>query len=98
MIDPHAQLRDQVMEQVLNGAGESAPMLRQSAASNSGVPADLAPLVAKIHAHAYKVTNDDVTRLQRAYADDALFEIIVSAALGASHKRLLAGLRALEEA
>jgi hypothetical protein len=36
--------------------------------------------------------------LQAKYSDDELFEIIVSAALGASERRLLAGLEALDEA
>jgi hypothetical protein len=44
------------------------------------------------------VTDDDVARLQPTYGDDRLFEIIVSAALGASRRRLLAGLEALDEA
>ena len=73
-------------------------MLRRAAAENVNVPSELQPLVAKIHAHAYKVTDDDITRLKGAYDDDRLFEIVVSAALGASRRRLDAGLRALEEA
>ena len=55
-------------------------------------------LVDKIHRHAYKVTDDDISRAQAEYGDDQLFEIIVSASLGASRQRLLASLKALEEA
>jgi hypothetical protein len=44
------------------------------------------------------VTDDDIARVQSKYGDDQLFEIIVSAALGASRNRLLAGLTALEHA
>ena len=44
------------------------------------------------------MTDDDVARAQAVYGDDKLFEIIVSAALGASRKRLLAGLAALADA
>ena len=51
-----------------------------------------------IHRHAYRVTDEDIERLQARYGDDRLFEIIVSAAVGASRNRLMAGLRALEEA
>lgn len=98
MNDPHAQLRDEVLHQVLDGPGESEPALRRSVAENVGVPSDLQPLVDKIHRHAYKVTDSDVARLQASYGDDKLFEIIVSAALGASQKRLVAGLAALEDA
>jgi hypothetical protein len=98
MHDPHAALRDEVLRQVLDGAGESDPALRKAAAENRGLPPDLQPLIDKVHKHAHKVTDDDIARLQATYGDDRLFEIIVSAALGASHKRLLAGLRALEQA
>ena len=96
--DPHAPLWDQVLKRVLEGPGESDPAVRQAVAAAKGVPADLEALVEKIHQHAYKVTDEDVAALQAKYGDDRMFEIIVSAALGASRKRLFAGLDALEEA
>ena len=96
--DPHAELRDRVLARVLDGAGESDPALRRAAAEGSGVPADLHSLVEKIHRHAYRVTDDDVARAAASHGDEATFEIVVSAALGASRRRLLAGLEALEEA
>jgi hypothetical protein len=98
MIDRHAELRDKVLAQVLQGPGESDPALRQAAAENAGLSGELRDLIAKVHAHAYKVTDADIARLQSAYGDDQLFEIIVSAALGASRKRLMAGLDALAKA
>lgn len=96
MFDPHAKLRDEVLRQVLDGPGESEPSLRRAAASGAGLPADLQPLIEKIHKHAYKITDHDIAGLQGAYSDDRLFEIVVSASLGASRKRLVAGLQALE--
>jgi alkylhydroperoxidase family enzyme len=96
--DPHATLRNQVLEIVLQSAGESDPAIRRAAAEGKGVPADLQTLVDKIHRHAYKVTDDDIARAQAKYGDDQMFEIVVSAALGASRQRLMAGLKALEEA
>jgi alkylhydroperoxidase family enzyme len=96
--DPYATLRDGVLQTVLEGAGESDPAIRRAAAKGAGVPADLETLVDKIHHHPYRVTDEDVAAQQAKYGDDQLFEIIVSAALGASHQRLLAGLRALEDA
>jgi hypothetical protein len=96
--DPYASLRDQVLQRVLDGPGASDPAVRRAAAENAGLPPDLAPLVEKIHAHAYRVTDDDLARLAAAYGDDALFEVVVSAALGASGRRLRAGLDALERA
>ena len=95
MNDPHAALRDQVLDQVLSGPGESDPALRRAAAENTGVPDDLRLLIDKVHRYAYKVTDADVAKAQAIYGDDGLFEVIVSAALGASRKRLVAGLNAL---
>jgi hypothetical protein len=98
MADPHANLRDRVLQSVLYGPGESDAAIRRAAADGTGVPGDLQALVDKIHNHAYKVTDDDIARLQAKYGDDQLFEIVVSAALGASRQRLLAGLNALNDA
>ena len=96
--DPHAVLRDKVLRSVLDGDAVTDQALRAAAADADGLPEDLQPLIAKVHAHAYKVTDDDVARLRAKYDDDRLFEVIVSASLGASRKRLLAGLKALDEA
>lgn len=73
-------------------------MAAAEGARDPGVPADLKALIDKIHKHAYTVTDDDVARPQRVYGDDQMFEIIVSAALGASRERLLVGLAALNDA
>ena len=70
--------------------------IRQAAAEGRGVPADVQTLIDKIHRHAYKVTDDDIARLRSTYSEDQLFELVVSASLGASRNRLMAGLAALE--
>lgn len=98
MHDSHAELRDRVLNSVLDGPGETEPALRRAAAEGRGLPGDLQPLVDKIHRHAYKVTDADVAKLQATYGDDKLFEVVVSAAIGASRKRLVAGLDALRDA
>lgn len=97
-IDPYAALREAALKSVLQGPGHTDPALRDAVAQNAKVPGDLAPLVGKIHNHAYRVTDADVAALQQRYDDDALFEIVVSAALGASAQRLDAALAALERA
>ena len=96
--DPHAPLRDRVLHTVLDGPGETDPALRYAAAEGVGMADDLRVLGEKIHRHAYKVTDEEVAALQAKYGDDRMFEVIVSAAVGASRQRLMAGLRALEEA
>ena len=83
---------------MLLGGGEAEPGIRQAAARGSGVPADLQSLIYKIHQHAYKVTDEDIARAQEKYGDDKMFEIVVSAALGAASHRLQAGMRALNDA
>ena len=97
-VDPHAILRNNVVKRVLDGAGVAAPSQRRVAFEQKGAPPDLQALIDKVEAHAYRVTDDDLRRLQAKYSDDELFEIIVSAAIGASERRLLAGLEALDEA
>ncbi len=57
---------------------------------------DLAGYVDKVARHAYKVTDEDLVALKRAgNSDDLLFEVTVSAALGAAVGRLERGLSAL---
>ena len=96
--DPHADLRDRAIRTVFDGPGETDSALRRAVGEGKEMPADLQSLVDKIHRHAYKVTDEDLARLRTTYSDDQLFEIVVSAALGASRQRLLAGLAALENA
>lgn len=96
--DPHGLLRNKVLETVLGSPGMSDPATRQQAFAAENVPADLRSLIEKIEASAYKITDDDLARLQGKYTDDQLFEIIVSAALGAAERRLVAGLDALNDA
>jgi hypothetical protein len=96
--DPYAELRDRVLKTVLDGPGASEPAVRNAAAENKGVPPDLKSLVEKIHRHAYKVTDDDMAKAQGKYGDDQMFEVVVSAAVGASRMRLMAGLKALGKA
>ena len=82
---------------VLEGPGHTATRLRQEVA-DAEAPADLAPLVDKIRNHAYRVTDADIDALRATYSEDQLFEIIVSAALGAAEHRLARALAVVEEA
>jgi hypothetical protein len=96
--DPHAALRERVIRTVLEGPGHAPSDLRLAAFAGRDLPADLATLVEKEQAHAYKVNDDDVGHAKAAHGDDVTFEVIVSAALGAASQRLAAGHKALEEA
>ena len=97
-VDPHAILRNNVITRVLDGAGVATPAQRRVAFEGKRAASELQALIDKVEAHAYQVTDEDFRQLQAKYSDDELFEIIVSAALGASERRLRAGLKALDEA
>jgi hypothetical protein len=61
------------------------------------VPPLLRSFIEKVALNAYKVTDQDVQDLRQAgNSEDAIFEIIVSAALGAGRYRLEQGLSALQ--
>jgi alkylhydroperoxidase family enzyme len=98
-------LADAVRSSILETPGDTDPALRRAvkarAAAEPGdpLPAELVPLVDKIARHAYRVTGEDLAAVQQAgYSEDALFEVVLSAALGASRRRLERGLAALRGA
>ncbi|HEU5378951.1 MAG TPA: hypothetical protein VFV38_26295 [Ktedonobacteraceae bacterium] len=94
---------------VLQSSGETTPELRQaiqeySARLSGGisspteyVPAELENYIHKIALSAYKITDQDIEVLRAGgYSEDALLEVTLSAALGASLFRLECGLCALK--
>ena len=106
----YAHLFQRLKEAVLDGRGETPPELRRAAAARSSglgggpaaaaladdLPADLRAYVDTIARHAHRVTGEDVDALRRAgWSEDAIFEISISAALGAGMARLERGLAAL---
>ena len=65
-------------------------------ASSDVVPAALRQYVDTVARHAYRVTDADVRALQVAgQSDDTLFEVTVTAAVGAAMHRLQRGMAAL---
>jgi hypothetical protein len=102
--DPYAGARLAHEDRTLRGPGKTTPALREAIGRllekdpSREIPDELRRLVEKIDKHAYRVTDEEIASLKSKYDDDQIFEIVVSAALGASKRRLDAGLRALEEA
>jgi hypothetical protein len=96
--DPYAAARRTLEDSVLCGPGKAPSSVREAVAALKDVPDELRELVEKIEKHAYAVTDEDVDKLKTKYTDDQLFEIVVATAIGASRRRLEAGMRALEEA
>jgi hypothetical protein len=86
-----ARLRQAVEAYVARLAGADRTM------AENALPADLIPYLNKVALYAYKVTDDDIARLKQAgYSEDELFEITLSAALGAGLARIERGLDALK--
>src|SRR5262245_35017184 len=95
----------QVVTAVLTSAGRSPSQLRQAIAARCAgvqdttdeIPDALAAYIEKVALHAYKITDEDVEQLVAAgYSEDEIFEITLSAAMGASLARLERGLAALK--
>ena len=93
-----------LVDAVVDTPGHTPSAVRRAALARAtrpggpadGLPAQLAGYVDKVALHAYRVTEDDLAALQRVdSSEDAVFEITVSAALGAALVRLDRGLAAL---
>ncbi len=98
----YAAYTTRLVDGVLASPGHTPAELRRAVlarafgAPGEDIPPALAAYVDKVARHAYEVTDEDVGALQRAgHSDDALFELTVSAALGAALGRLERGLAAL---
>jgi alkylhydroperoxidase family enzyme len=87
------RLREQVIERALHAPGETKGDARRAAYDGSG-----SPLVEKVAAHAWKVTDEDIAAAKQAgLSEDALFELVVCAAVGQATRQLDAALAVLEE-
>ncbi len=85
----------ELRQAVANYAGQ----IDEKAGISSPIPPEVCSFVEKIALRAYQVTDQDIERLKAAgYSEDAIFELTLSAAVGASLARLECGLAALEGA
>ena len=102
-------LSQRLIDAILTSPGETDPTLRRAIEEQSAqwsssspqqveqVPPELVTYVKKVALYAYKTTEEDIEALRRAgYDEDAIFEITLSAALGAGMTRLERGLAALK--
>lgn len=98
-----------LIEAVLTSPGDTPPSLRHLIEEHSlelggspserasEVPSELVLYISKVALHAYKVVDGDIEAFgQAGYSEDAIFEITLSAALGAGIARLERGLAALK--
>ena len=98
----YAVFTRRLIDSVLAAPGDTsseqrrAALARAAGAVLSGGEDALGRYVDTVARHAYTLTDDDLTALQRAgNSEDVIFEITVSAALGAALGRLERGLAAL---
>ena len=102
-----------LVDSILTTPGDTDPTLREAVEARSAelggrpagpdapgeIPEALRAYVDKVARHAYKVTERDLDEIKKAgYSEDAIFEITLSAALGAGMSRLERGLAALRGA
>ena len=90
MPDPYADAWERVTEAVLESEGVLPAYVRRAIARGED-PADLAPLLAKVRAHAYRIVDGDVEGLDT----DVVFEAVLAAALAEGDLRRRAALKAI---
>jgi hypothetical protein len=79
-----------VSEAVLESEGSLPAYVRRAIARGED-PADLAPLLEKVRAHAYRIVDADVAGLD----PDVVLEAVLAAAVGSGEERRRAALKAL---
>lgn len=76
---------------------QAAQLSGRASSQTSQVSDALERYTTKVARHAYKITDQDIATLKEAgYSEDAIFELTLSAALGAGMARLEIGLSALK--
>ena len=87
--DPYADAWERVTEAVLESEGSLPAYVRRAIARGED-PADLAPLLEKVRAQAYRIVDADVVGLD----PDVVLEAVLAAALGSGEVRRRAALKA----
>ena len=81
----------ELVNRVVRGPG-TAPMKMRLAASGTGtdsMPREAVPVIEKVRAHAYQVTDADIAALKAAGLDEeTIFELVIAAACGVAERRL----------
>ncbi len=90
---------DRLERRVTAGPGVVPRERRQAVAAGEAAGGPLGAYLEKVRHHAYDITDAEVAALRASgTSDDEIFELTVAAALGASKRRLEAGLAAIAAA
>jgi alkylhydroperoxidase family enzyme len=93
------QAQKALIRRILEGDGKASPSDRRAAFNNSGLAQPLGALVDKVARHPSTVSDVDfIVARQAGLTEDQLFEIVVSAAVGAATRQHDTALAALEAA
>jgi hypothetical protein len=93
------QARAALVKRILEGEGRASQSERRAAFNNSRLTEPRSELVDKVARHAYRVTDEDIAAVRASgLSEDAIFEIVVCAAIGQSTRQYDTALAALEAA
>jgi alkylhydroperoxidase family enzyme len=91
--DRYAGLVERLRRAVFGSPATTDPATRSAAATGGRLPEPLAGYAAKVRDEPYRITDADVEALKAAgHSEDEVFEVTVSAAVGAALRSLDAGL------
>ena len=100
------QIVEALNKRTLDGAGQTDAALRRKVAEyavapkagNQTIPRNILTYIFKVATQSHKVTDMDFVQLKNAgYSEDDLYELTISAALGAGMARLNRGLELLKD-
>jgi hypothetical protein len=104
---PYDELAENQRRAALDSPGVTEPSLRQAVAARAAalgggtaagtgeIPESLRAYVDSVSLHAYRITDEDIAALGREWSEDEIFEVSVTAAVGAGLARLERGLAIL---
>jgi alkylhydroperoxidase family enzyme len=96
MTDAYAGKLKRLTERVIFGPGSLDPEVRNVACVGGELPGVPGAYVQRVWQRAHEITNEDISALRQfGYSEDQIFELTVSAALGAGLVRLESALTAL---
>ena len=99
MSETTTRLRLATVDRALHGPAASSAAARRAAFDNRDVDSRVRDLVDTVARHAWKVTDAQVAAALAAdMPEDAVFELVVCAALGQATRQLSAALAALDDA
>jgi hypothetical protein len=99
MNETTGRLRRVVIERAVSGPAVATPAQRQAAFDNAGVDPRAQALIDTVARHAWKVTDAQVrSAVAAGLAEDAVFELVVCAALGQATRQRAAAQAVVDEA